>query len=76
MTLALAIGVVLLGSLYVAVDLQVSHAQAGRDIVEQAALARSVMARITADANSAATLVDPSRFRSANSASGGAAGTT
>jgi len=44
--LAATIGVLLMGALYVAVDIQVRHAQAGRDIVEQSALGRALLARI------------------------------
>lgn len=74
-TLALSIAVFLLGGLYVAVDVQLRHAQAGRDLVEQATLARSLLARVALDIAASATLVEPGRFKSSNnsaSSQGGA----
>jgi prepilin-type N-terminal cleavage/methylation domain-containing protein len=68
-TLALSVGVFLLGALYVAVDVQLSHARAGRTIVEQATLARSILARIDADIAATASLIDPERYRSPSGSS-------
>jgi prepilin-type N-terminal cleavage/methylation domain-containing protein len=65
--LALSVGVILLGALYVAVDVQLRHARAGRNIVEQATLARSLLNRIDADIAATATLIDPERYRMAAS---------
>jgi prepilin-type N-terminal cleavage/methylation domain-containing protein len=64
--LALSVGVLLLGGLYVAVDVQLRHARAGRSIVEKATLARSILVRIDADIAATATLIDSERFRIAN----------
>jgi prepilin-type N-terminal cleavage/methylation domain-containing protein len=64
--LALAVGVLLLGALYVAVDVQLRHARVGRDIVQKATLARSLLARMDADIAATATLADPERYRIAN----------
>lgn len=47
--LSAAIGVLLLGGLYVAVEIQLRHAQTARDVVEQSTLARSVLGRIAMD---------------------------
>ena len=47
--LALTIGILLMSALYVAVDIQLRHAQAGREIVERSTLVRSLMTRIAAD---------------------------
>jgi prepilin-type N-terminal cleavage/methylation domain-containing protein len=47
--LASAIGVMLMAALYVAMDVQLRNAQAGRDIVGQSGLARAVMSRIAED---------------------------
>src|SRR5437763_17094066 len=78
--LALSIAVLLLGALYVALSVQVRHAQAGRDVIEEATLARNLLTRIGNDVSAAVNLADPARFRrttkgSANSTAGGA-GTT
>ncbi len=71
-TLALSVGVLLLGGLYVAVEVQLRHARDGRRVVEQATLARSLLARIDADVAACGTLIDPERFRMAGSSSSGA----
>src|SRR5947209_18191278 len=47
--LATAIGVLLLAGLYVAVDVQLGHAQIARDVVEESTLARALFARISSD---------------------------
>jgi hypothetical protein len=47
--LAAAIGVMLLGALYVAMDLQLSHARAGREKVEASTLARSLFERMSTE---------------------------
>jgi prepilin-type N-terminal cleavage/methylation domain-containing protein len=69
--LALSVGVLLLGALYVAVDVQLRHARAGRNVVEQATLARSILARIDADIAATATLVDAERYRMSASTTSG-----
>jgi prepilin-type N-terminal cleavage/methylation domain-containing protein len=47
--LAASISVLLLAALYVAVDIQLRHAEDGRAVVAQSTLARALIARITAD---------------------------
>lgn len=49
MVLALAIGMLLLLALYVSFDTYIRQAQSGREIVNEATLARNILARITAD---------------------------
>jgi prepilin-type N-terminal cleavage/methylation domain-containing protein len=61
--LALAIAVLLLGALYGALQLQLRHAQAGRDTVEHSTLARVLFNRLDMDVADGINLVDPSRFR-------------
>jgi hypothetical protein len=72
--LASAIAVLVLGALYVAVDVQVGHAQAGREVVEQAALSRTLTKRMSTDINSAIALSDPARWRMANQKGGSGGG--
>src|SRR6266849_6293082 len=47
--LAAAIGVLLMAGLYTALNLTLSHAQAGREKVEQSTIARSLFNRINSD---------------------------
>lgn len=68
--LAMAIGVLLLGAVYVAVDVQIKHAKAGRELVEQSAVARNLLARMTNDVVTAVQLSDPGRYRRASGQSG------
>jgi type II secretory pathway component PulJ len=68
-TLAAAITVLLLAALYAAVNVQLRHAQAGRDVVEQSTLARALMSRIGNDINAAIALSDPARYRAASASS-------
>src|SRR6516162_11617055 len=72
--LASAIAVMLLAGLYVAVDVQIGHAQSGREVVEQAALSRTLMKRMSTDINSAIALSDPARWRMANQGGGSGGG--
>src|SRR5206468_12287437 len=46
MILALSIGLVLLGALYMTMNGQLFQAQAGRDVVEEGTLARSILTRL------------------------------
>jgi len=62
--------VLLLGALYVAVDLQLRFAQAGRDRVENSTLSRSIFARITSDTTYTIGLPDTARFRLQAAAAG------
>jgi prepilin-type N-terminal cleavage/methylation domain-containing protein len=61
--LAAAIGVLLLAALYVAVDIQFRHTQSGRDVVQQSALARGVINRITADVSPGLPPISPTRYK-------------
>jgi prepilin-type N-terminal cleavage/methylation domain-containing protein len=47
--LSSAVGVLLMGALYVAVDVQLGHAKVAREVVEQSTLARAVLTRIAGD---------------------------
>ncbi len=49
MILALTIGLVLMISLYSVISMQVDHAQKGRQILQEATLARSILTRMTGD---------------------------
>ena len=61
--LATAIAVLLLGALYVAVEMQLGYAQMSRDSVEESTLARALAARIENDASHVVGLSDPARYR-------------
>jgi prepilin-type N-terminal cleavage/methylation domain-containing protein len=70
---ASAIAVLLMAALYVVVELQLRHAQAGREVIEQSTLVRALMSRVTGDINSC---IGPAMPASSSSSSGQAAGTT
>ena len=75
--LASTIGVLLMGALYVAVDVQLRHAQTGREIIQQSTLARALLTRIGADISSSLGPYVPPTSSSASSqgaGGGGAAG--
>ena len=74
-TLAATIAVLLLAALYAAVRVQLNHAQAGRNVVEQSTLARQILRRIDNDVRAAVALSDPARFRLASSSSQSGSGT-
>lgn len=63
--LAAAIGVILLAAVYVALDIQMRSAQAGRDRIERTTLARSLLAQMGNDVSQSLGTIDPSRFRPA-----------
>jgi prepilin-type N-terminal cleavage/methylation domain-containing protein len=71
--LATAIGLLLMAALYVAVDVQLRHAQAARDVVEEATLARALLARMSNDIMPA---LAPPLPAITTSATGGAAAST
>jgi prepilin-type N-terminal cleavage/methylation domain-containing protein len=81
---SLAIAVMLLAAVYSVIGYQLRQAQAGRDLIEQATLARAILQKIDADVRSTISLGDPARFRrqpestgqSGMSGSGGGMGTT
>jgi prepilin-type N-terminal cleavage/methylation domain-containing protein len=64
--LAMGIGVVLLGALYVTLDIYVRDTEVSKRLVEQSTLARSVFQRIDDDLGNAVALCDPARFRNQN----------
>jgi prepilin-type N-terminal cleavage/methylation domain-containing protein len=70
--LALAIALLLMGGLYVAMDIQVRLAQAGRMRVDESTLARAVLARVAADVSATLT---PIRSLANSGAGSGAGGT-
>src|SRR6185312_10041374 len=74
--LASAIGLLILYSLYQAIDLHLRFAEAGRTVVEESTLARSVLSRISADIAPCVGLVDPSRYRGQQGSSTSSAQTT
>ncbi len=61
--LATGIAVMLLGGLYVAVDMQLRLAQESRDIVQESTLSRALFDRMDNDASLAVDLCDPARYR-------------
>jgi Tfp pilus assembly protein PilV len=63
LVLATTIAMLLLGALYVAVDMQLRFAQNSRDLVEESTLARAILARIDSDSSQVVGLSDPGRFR-------------
>jgi prepilin-type N-terminal cleavage/methylation domain-containing protein len=70
-TLASAIALLLLGALYVAVEIQVNTTASGRDAVANGALFRSLVARMNDDIKSSAGLSDAARWRLGNGSSSG-----
>ncbi|HZT80376.1 MAG TPA: prepilin-type N-terminal cleavage/methylation domain-containing protein, partial [Gemmataceae bacterium] len=69
--LALAIGVLLLAALYAAVRIQFRLTQSGRDRVERATLARSVLARMQSDIAPSLPPYDPTRTQAQGGSPGG-----
>jgi prepilin-type N-terminal cleavage/methylation domain-containing protein len=59
MILALAIGLVLMGALYVMMSSQLGQSQAGRDAIQEATTARSILTRIANDIVGSLGAVDP-----------------
>src|SRR5438132_4021776 len=59
MILATFVSVLLMGALYVAVDIQLRHAQLGRDAIEQDTLARALFARMTNEIKACVTPAGP-----------------
>ena len=58
--IALAISVLLMAALYVSMDVLLRYAQAGRERVDEAVLARSLLQRVRADVSSAITPIQGS----------------
>jgi hypothetical protein len=74
--LASAIGVLLMAGLYTALELTLRNAQAGRDKVEQATLARSLFTRISGDILDNLGAPKPAQSGSSSGQGGGAGGST
>ena len=72
--LAMTIGAVLMAGLYTALELTLRHAQAGREKVEQATLARSLFTRVAGDITPNLPLPKPAQSGSSSGTSGGSAG--
>jgi hypothetical protein len=74
--LAMAMAVLLLAAVYSSISYQVRHAQAGRDLIDQTTLARSIIDRMASDIAAVASLSDPGRYRNQQQqqSSGGAGG--
>jgi prepilin-type N-terminal cleavage/methylation domain-containing protein len=67
--LAVAIGVLLMSALYMAMNIQVRHAQSGREVVAKGNLVRAILARFTDDISSSLGTIN----LSSNIASGSSA---
>jgi hypothetical protein len=72
--LASAIGVLLMSALYVAVGLQLRHAQAGREVIQRTTLVRAVLARMSSDIASHMGPSLPAASAGSSSGAGGTAG--
>jgi hypothetical protein len=73
--LASAIGVMVMGALYVIVDVQFRHTQSGRTAIEQSTLVRALLTRIGNDiSNQAAPVIPPLSSGSGGGSGGGATG--
>ncbi len=76
--LATGIAVMLIGGLYVAVDMQLRLAQESREVVQESTLSRALFDRMDNDGSLVVDLSDPARFRlaAASSSSTTSSGTT
>src|SRR5438067_3265753 len=72
--LAAAIGVLLMAALYVAMQVQLDHAQAGRNAVEQSLLVRALLRRMSNDITPSLAPPLPNTASGANAGAGGAGG--
>src|SRR5260370_19286224 len=59
MLLATVVSVLLLGALYVAMDTQIRHAQAGRDLIEESTVAHTLLALLSNDIKKCVIQVAP-----------------
>src|SRR3989442_944271 len=71
--LAAAIGVLPMAALYIAMQVQLDHAQAGRDAVEQSLLVRALLRRMS---NDIAPSLGPALPNTASGATSGAGGSS
>jgi len=72
-TLAMAIGIIVLGALYTAVETQLRSAQIARDIVEQSTVARALLTRMANDMSSVINRI-PQKGSGGGGGGGGAGG--
>src|SRR5262245_62108252 len=63
--LASGIALLLMAGLYVAMEVNLNYAAAGREVVDQSELARALLARITADITGALTPITATKSTSA-----------
>src|SRR5438876_11708935 len=68
---AMAICVLFLGALFAAMQMQLHHVQAGRDVTEQSGLARALLARISNDIVHNLTPPAPAFFSGSSSSPSG-----
>src|SRR5262249_33295712 len=73
--LAMSISILLLAGLYAALNIQVHHSQAAREVVEQTVLARSLVSRISRDLAPALAPPAPLRTQAPSGSGGGGAST-
>ena len=76
MILALAIGLVLMSGLYLALTMQLNEAQSGRESIEEATLARSILTRMASDIVGNLGPYDPKLIAEPASASSATGATT
>lgn len=74
--LAMAISLLLLGALYVAMNIQLRNEQVGRDVVEESGLARAVLNRLDRDITSSLGPLNPSLVSASTSSSSSGASST
>ena len=72
--LASAIGVLLMAALYVAMDIQLRHAQAGREVAEQSQVVRALLTRMGNDIASSLAATPPNRGGSSGNNPGAGGG--
>src|SRR5262245_15250571 len=72
--LSLAIGLLLMAALYVALDIHMQYAETGRQVVQQATLARSLLTRIGNDITGSLAPPDLGRLLGSSSGNAGAQG--
>jgi uncharacterized membrane protein YgcG len=74
MVLAAAVAVLLLAALYVAMDLQLRHAEAAREVVTETTLARTLLNRIADDIAPDFATADPTRYKQSGGGGSGGGG--
>jgi prepilin-type N-terminal cleavage/methylation domain-containing protein len=76
MVLATSIAVLLLGALYVSLDMQVRHMEVAREVVVQSTLARGLFNRLVSDISPSVGTPDPSRYRTSGTGAASSSGTS